>query len=770
MRVSLLILVLCALTACGPRTSRFQVANARVHVNNLAGTIGSRPLGSDENRRAREYLVDQLSLYGFTVRLQETSAVRPEIGLTARVVNIIAIRPGGNPDAIGLMAHYDSSQHAPGAADDALGVAVCLEAGRILAARQRPNRTLMILLTDGEETGLMGAAALTRDEDVIRRLRAYVNVEAIGSGEPSMLFESGPGHQTLVNTWARNASRPRGSSYATEIYKRLPNDTDFTILKAIGIPGLNFAAVGESFTYHTARDTPERLSMTTLQRLGDNVLEIADTFDRSDLADDGNGDPVYFDVTGRFAIVHSRRAARVFATMILLLGLIAWLRVMGHTARTEGEMRRLVITALWVLIGAVIIAGMLCLVTWALRTAREVYHPWYAHPRRLQALLCMTGLVAGRLLVHATRRLPIRFQGSASPITVWAMALPFWLILGLASARLAPAAAYFWIVPLAVVAVALSVLPLRPKIVAAASAAVLLVTATLWIPEWWNLWMFVVAEMGRLPVVTPVAVYPALVIVIGAMLVPPAWAATGRADAPAPALIRGTIATSITTVLLVVAAAAAYGAPAYTPDRPLRGEFRLVQFPDRALWEIGSTEPWLDFGWSAGAPRSWRPWARTSGDASPIAPLRPPFLFQSSAPRVAVPGTIRGTQAKVDGQIELRMIVTAPPSSTVSFVMPIGVKPDRPSLPGIVSRGRWKAAFSAPGPEGVAFSARIPVIQARMEDAFVVIRTPRLPGGTGWQGLPSWLPVERVVWSANAVFVEPIEAHLDRADGPATSR
>ena len=71
---------------------------------------------------------------------------------------------------------------------------------------------------------------------------------------------SGPGNEALVRAWARAAPRPRGASYALEIYKRLPNDTDFTILKRWGIPGLNFAPVGDSHAYHTSRDTPERLT------------------------------------------------------------------------------------------------------------------------------------------------------------------------------------------------------------------------------------------------------------------------------------------------------------------------------------------------------------------------------------------------------------------------------------------------------------------------------------------------------------------------------
>ena len=38
------------------------------------------------------------------------------------------------------------------------------------------------------------------------------------------------------------------------IYKLLPNDTDFTVFKAAGYEGLNFALIGDVERYHTPQD------------------------------------------------------------------------------------------------------------------------------------------------------------------------------------------------------------------------------------------------------------------------------------------------------------------------------------------------------------------------------------------------------------------------------------------------------------------------------------------------------------------------------------
>jgi len=199
--------------------------------------------------------------------------------------------------AIGIVSHYDSSPDAPGAADDGLGVAVSLEAARVLAARTDRRYTLFILVTDGEEAGLMGAAGLASERDVMDRLQAYINVEATGNDGTAVLFETGPANGWILKPWSRRAPRPRGGSWALELYRRLPNDTDFSIFKRHDIPGLNFAAVDDSYAYHTARDTPDRVTDRALLHTGENVVETAIALDAVDVrARDALFQSTYFDI------------------------------------------------------------------------------------------------------------------------------------------------------------------------------------------------------------------------------------------------------------------------------------------------------------------------------------------------------------------------------------------------------------------------------------------------------------------------------------------
>jgi hypothetical protein len=766
-RAALLLIVAATLTAaCARDAGVFVTENARAHVGMLAGTIGSRPIGTPANAKAREYVVDQLKQFGFEVRVQEIDARRHELGKTARVANVIALLPGERPEAIGLVSHYDSSPDAPGATDDGLGVGVSLEAARLFAARPARRWSLLVLITDGEESGLMGAAGLITDRAVMERLSAYVNFESIGSSGSAVLFETGPGNAWLVAPWARTAPHPRGGSYALEIYQRLPNDTDFSILKTTGVPGLNFAPVGDSYAYHTARDTPDRLSPATIRTTGENVMGILTALQEVDITQRFPQNATFFDVGGAAAVSYGPLVHAAVSALALLFGVIAWVRLSGDAIRQNGVLRWL-LTIAWVAAGAAaVVAGMIAM-AWLVRAAREVYHPWYARPGRLFVLLILGGATAGWSIARLGQWLPRRAHPSRHPALTWSVALPAWIALAAMALWFAPSAAYLWVWPLFAAGLLMTVLPPRHDgVIRVASLAVLAVAGTLWLRETRDLLPFVVAVMGRLPIVTPAAVYPAILAAAGTMIVPPLVAAlaSGRQ------LTRPVVITSLLLLATAGAAAAVYVAPAYTAEQPLRRVVRVLQDGDAAssIWEVGSTEPGLDL--APGAPAGWSPGNARVGAHVPWGRLVHPFVFTtSSAPLGPAPASVGGFEVKplADGQQVRLTIVPREPGLTVAIVLPPGISPVRSSLPGRRAQGHWTATYIAPPAEGIAWEASFRGTTAELlQQIRVGVVSSRLPGGSGWQGLPGWLPQERTVWSASATWVLPAASGLGIAPVP----
>jgi hypothetical protein len=267
------------------------------------------PIGSDEAVRVREYLVEQLRALGGDVHVEQAiGTVQYARNLHAGLVNnIVATFPGqATTRAIMLAAHYDSVPEGPGAADDGAGLIVILEAIRALRAGPAIKNDLVVLFTDGEEArGLLGAQAYAAGHPELKdRIGMMVNLEARGSSGPGLMFETSNDNGALIREFARAAPYPMATSLMAAIYKLLPNNTDFTPLKAAGLTGFNFAFLETYQGYHTRLDTIENLDPRSVQHLGANVLGIIRHFGNLALPQPTEPDLVYFNWFGSHLLVY----------------------------------------------------------------------------------------------------------------------------------------------------------------------------------------------------------------------------------------------------------------------------------------------------------------------------------------------------------------------------------------------------------------------------------------------------------------------------------
>ena len=117
----------------------------------------------------------------------------PRLIIAGKTNDIVGRLPGtASGPAIILMAHYDSVYRAPGAGDDASGVASILEILRALKHGPAIQRDVIALFTDGEEEGLLGAEAFAHSHPWMKDAGLILNFEARGNRGPSLLFETSP--------------------------------------------------------------------------------------------------------------------------------------------------------------------------------------------------------------------------------------------------------------------------------------------------------------------------------------------------------------------------------------------------------------------------------------------------------------------------------------------------------------------------------------------------------------------------------------------------
>jgi len=314
--------------------SAFPGERAMATLKHLLQENRPHPAGTPENRVVRERIEKILQDAGYEPEIQMAFQCNPEArapGCTS-VENVIAVHKGSKPGkAILVTAHYDSVPAGPGASDDGVGTAVVLKLAREMAKRKTTN-DFIFLITDGEETGLRGAYAFAQRHPLMKSVGLVINIEARGARGPSMMFETGSGNQALIGLFGQAIERPVANSFIYEIYRLLPNDTDFSVYRRAGIRGFNFAHSNAASLYHSQRDEIRFLDPNTLQHHGDNVFALAAALENIDLETlRSDADASYFDVFGRMLVSWP-------ASLNLPLSGLALLALLGFAVKQRHEL------------------------------------------------------------------------------------------------------------------------------------------------------------------------------------------------------------------------------------------------------------------------------------------------------------------------------------------------------------------------------------------------------------------------------------------------
>ncbi len=593
----------------------FSAARAMDGLHDLLGDGQPHPLGSAAAARLRERIVQRLEQLGIEPALQTGQLICNHWGRCGAPVNIVARLPGSeaaaDADSVLLAAHYDSVPAGPGASDDGAGVAAVLEIARALRASPPTRHPIVLLLDEGEEAGLLGAQLFAAHHPLAQSVKAAVNLDARGTTGASLLFETGSDNAWLIGLLAQTRPRLLTNSVFYTAYRLTPHDTDFTVFKAAGWQGFNFAYIGGVARYHTPLDDWAHADARSLGEQGALALAAVRALAAAELVRHPHGEAAYFDVYGR-AIVRMPLA---------LLRSAAWLSAALLTLAVALLVRRGVLTLgalAWgfgVLLGACLLAfccgeALLAL----LRELRAVPSgpsaPFIAQPWPAQiAFVALAGLLLALLAVLAQARAGFWGLCAASALAAAALAalLAVWL----------PQASYLpWLPSLAALAVLLGpLLSAREPAWARECAALLLLACSLTLLLPLCVPLYLALGVAALPVLTIALVcsLPWLALLLM------------QAGAAARALyVSGALAA------LVIGIAVALAVPRYTREDPQRLNIRyeLDALSNQASWAILPDAARLPDGLAAAAP-----FARTR---APSAAWFPPAAYRSPAPRLAL--------------------------------------------------------------------------------------------------------------------------------------
>lgn len=203
---------------------------------------------------------------GATVRLKLTAR---RLG-RARSANVIAdVRGATRPGEIVILgAHLDSWDLGTGAVDNGAGVAVVVEAARLVAAMERrPARTVRVVLFANEEFGLDGAKAYAAAR--AEGSRHVVGLESdFGAGPIYRLDAVVPDDRLDRVAALFPLLEPLGiaGGFTRE---RKEGGADLKPLRNLGMPELQLRQDGSRYfdLHHTANDTLDKVDPEALARL-----------------------------------------------------------------------------------------------------------------------------------------------------------------------------------------------------------------------------------------------------------------------------------------------------------------------------------------------------------------------------------------------------------------------------------------------------------------------------------------------------------------------
>jgi hypothetical protein len=324
-----------------PAATDFDTPRASALLREILAERVPHPVGSEANKIVRDRIMAALRDAGYEPKVQDAFACGQGRGRTslrascAKLQNIVAVLRGtGGGSAVLATAHYDSVPAGPGASDDMAGTVALIELARHMKGQPQPKNDVIFLITDAEEVGLIGAEAFAKQNPLYQNVHVIVNLEARGAAGPSTMFETGPGNYQLIRLFQSVVPRPVADSVAYEVYKLLPNDTDFSVYRRDELTGFNFAFTGAASRYHSPTDNPDLLDPMSLQHHGDHVFALVPALANADLDILKSGaDASYFDVFGQTLIAWP--SAWNFPAALLGLALVVALFYLHRSALTR---------------------------------------------------------------------------------------------------------------------------------------------------------------------------------------------------------------------------------------------------------------------------------------------------------------------------------------------------------------------------------------------------------------------------------------------------
>ena len=280
-----LIFAIFASEACsqspGAAVSALSGEKAMGHVRTQVG-FGPRPAGSAAIEKTRQYLVQQLEIFGYQVERDTFDAPTP-YG-PKRMENLIANRGSGGGNIIAFASHYDTKYFENfrfvGADDGGSSTGLLLELARVLDSR-KANFDYWFIFFDGEEAfvewsmgfdGTYGSRHLAKRwkaEGTAAKVKCLILLDMVGDKRLDIQKESNSTPWLMDTLW--NTALEQGMQDILTKGPAADIQDDHLPFLDIGIPSVDIISWNYA-PWHTAGDTLDKISALSIEKVGRLVL------------------------------------------------------------------------------------------------------------------------------------------------------------------------------------------------------------------------------------------------------------------------------------------------------------------------------------------------------------------------------------------------------------------------------------------------------------------------------------------------------------------
>lgn len=302
--------------------SGFDLGVALRHLEFIASS--PRTVGSEHHKAVRDYILDRAKELGLESEVQTeiVTKARGAQSVSVAEVNNIIVRVKGNKSdpkqTVLLSAHYDTVAQSHGASDNGYGVVVLLDA-MSWASQNSLENDLVVLFTDGEEIGLLGAKLFSEKHPLFKNVGLIINVEARGNSGKNILFETSDLNFAMMQSVKDILPRATADSMFYSLYRMIPNQTDATVFKGnTDAPILNFACVSGLLHYHTGVDTFSNIDPNSLASIGHQIRRLVEHFSLRRNLPKSEKKALFFSLLGQEVYVLSVEYAQIFSGIVVL--------------------------------------------------------------------------------------------------------------------------------------------------------------------------------------------------------------------------------------------------------------------------------------------------------------------------------------------------------------------------------------------------------------------------------------------------------------------